>query len=88
MDDLIEELRADQSQGGQFCKFCKWVETRPGEEQAKWEQAFLDRSFSRASLLRAAQRRGFPHKEQSIETHQKEVRDRAKAEAVASAATA
>ena len=82
MDDLLEELRGDQHSGGRGCQVCKWLEGRPEAEQEKWRQAFLDRDFSKASLLRAAQRRDFPYKLQSLETHIVHVRSEVAVQAI------
>ena len=68
MTTLIEELRADQSPRTQ-CRFCGWLAERSKPERDEWAAAMLDKSYTHASLFRAAQRRGFMNAQGSVETH-------------------
>lgn len=67
---LIEELKADQDPRSQ-CRFCTWLVTQPEKERNEWAEAGPDRSYTHASLFRAARKRGFTGGEGSIEGHRK-----------------
>ena len=71
---LLEELRADQSRGGQVCKTCVFIESQPAEEQHIWREAFADRSFSTASLARAIRKRDAKITESAVYTHREKHR--------------
>jgi len=68
MATLIDELKADQDPRSQ-CRVCHWLAERPAPERAEWAAAMLDRSFTHASLFRAAKRRGYGAGSGSVETH-------------------
>jgi len=68
MANLIEELRADQDPRSQ-CRLCAWLTDRPKAEKDEWAAVMLDRSFTHASIFRAAQRRGYASGKGTVETH-------------------
>lgn len=70
MTSLIDELRADQGRPTQ-CVLCAWLAQMPAAERAEWAVVAADRSFTIASLYRAAKKRGFPSGPASIENHRK-----------------
>ena len=54
--DLLAELRADQQTPGVGCATCKFIARQP--DAKAWWAATMDRSFTLASLSRAAAKRG------------------------------
>jgi len=66
--NLIDELRADQDPRMQ-CRLCTWLESRPEGERKEWTAVMADRSFTHASIFRAAQRRGYGAGKGTVETH-------------------
>ena len=67
---LIDELRADQGKPTQ-CALCIWLGTRTDPERKEWAAVTVDRSFTHASVFRAAKKRGYTGGTSSIETHRK-----------------
>lgn len=65
---LLDEIRADQGKPTQ-CGLCRWLVDRPQKEREEWEAAFVDRSFTHASIHRALQRRGANITRGSVENH-------------------
>jgi hypothetical protein len=65
---LVEELKADQDPRTQ-CRLCVWLESRTESERKEWAAVMADRSFTHASIFRAAQRRGYNAGKGTIETH-------------------
>lgn len=55
---LLADLQ-DAKQPKIVCKFCRWIVTRPGEEQVEWAAAVKDRSFSVKLLVEQAAKRGY-----------------------------
>lgn len=75
MSGLLDELRSDQKSSGIGCSACVWLSTLSASERAEWAEAFIDKSFTTMSLIRAAVRRdkqGLLGKGTPIETHRKQ----------------
>jgi len=68
MTTLIDELKADQDPRTQ-CRLCVWLASRPEAECKEWAAVMIDRSFTHASIFRAAQRRGYNAGKGTVETH-------------------
>ena len=68
MTSLMDELRAD-SRKMNACAACEWIAALPKAEQAEWDTACADRSFTHASIFRAIQRRNGRVGRGSIENH-------------------
>lgn len=57
MVDVMSLLAAEKRDEGQKCNTCRWLETRPADERAKWEEALADDgSYLRAHIARAIRR--------------------------------
>jgi len=82
---LFDELKADQRQRSGACKACTFIAAQPkavgmvdgpdGEPvptQDEWRAAFLDRSFSITSLIRAISKHGGNVGETPVTNHRKE----------------
>jgi len=67
---LLDELRADQDPRSQ-CRFCAWLKERTAPERDEWAKAMSDRSYTQASLFRAARKRGYAAGLGSIEGHRR-----------------
>jgi hypothetical protein len=68
MTTLLDELKADQDPRTQ-CRLCTWLAARSEAERKEWAAVMADRSFTHASIFRAAQRRGYNAGKGTIETH-------------------
>ncbi|MFH1104113.1 MAG: hypothetical protein V1757_04085 [Actinomycetota bacterium] len=66
--NLLEELKADQDPRSQ-CRLCTWLQTLTEADRKEWASAMLDRSFTHASIFRAAQRRGYGAGKGTVESH-------------------
>jgi hypothetical protein len=65
---LRDELLADQDPRTQ-CRFCMWLVARTEKERDEWAAVMADRSFTHASLFRAAKKRGYGSGSGSVEGH-------------------
>lgn len=68
MPSLLDELRADQDPRAQ-CRVCRWIESLKPAEQAEWDAAMSDRSFTHASIYRALSRRESGCGRSGVESH-------------------
>lgn len=68
MTSLADELRADQDPRSQ-CRLCRWIETLKSHEQAEWDVALADRSYTHTSIYRALARRESGVGKGTIENH-------------------
>lgn len=68
MPSLADELRADQDPRS-TCKLCTWLASLSTKEQAEWDAAIRDRTFTHASIFRALARRNSNVTKGSIESH-------------------
>jgi hypothetical protein len=71
MSGLLDALRQDQDPRRGACHFCEWLRSRPAAEQKEWREALADRSFTTASLIRQALKRGYAGGRSTPETHRK-----------------
>jgi hypothetical protein len=65
---LEAELAADQRPAGTKCMTCAWLEAREGIDAAAFDRAFT-RGWTRASIHRAIQARGYQYGIASVEAH-------------------
>lgn len=65
---LLDEIKADQNPRSQ-CKACVYIESLPPKEQAEWDKAMSDRSFTSTSVHRALTRRNVGVGKGSVESH-------------------
>lgn len=65
---LADEIRADQDPRVQ-CRFCTWLSGLDPKARAEWVPVTEDRSFTKASIFRVAQRHGYMAGRSSVESH-------------------
>jgi hypothetical protein len=68
---LLDELRADRSNGGKTCSVCTWLQGRDKAERAEWIAAFADPSISANAIFRAMKAREFGYSDSVVGKHRR-----------------